>query len=103
MTSSATDKHQKHAKLARPSYGEWGRNELAIIGTTCDDIRTLVNAIIRDLPQYKIAYVDADHKSDNEIAAKDSSINNNAFIEYTNKISYTQLNINTQPNASTLR
>lgn len=93
------DKHQKHAKLARPSLREWGRNELAILGTTCDDIKALVKAIIQQLTRYKIAYIDADHKSENTDTVSNSTISDGAFIKYTNKITYTQFNINTQLDA----
>ena len=99
MISSAVDTHQKHAKLSRPSYGEWGRKELAIVGTTCEDCKALAKAIIQQLPQYKVAYVDADHKNAADATPKNSVIQDGAFIEFTDKISYTQYNAATQLNA----
>ena len=93
------NKHQKHTKLARAPYGEWARNELAIVGTTCGDIEALANAVIRGLPQYKIAFADADHTHKDSITTNHAINNADAFITYTNKASHTQLSINSQLNA----
>lgn len=60
MTSK--DKHQKHVALAKPTYGEFGRNELAILGTSCGIIQELVNQLSSRLnPSYQLAYVDKEH------------------------------------------
>ncbi|GAB4495875.1 MAG: hypothetical protein OHK0019_26230 [Saprospiraceae bacterium] len=60
-------KHQKHSKLARPALGQWARTEWAIIGTTCGNIQSLAQKISARLSgRWKIAYVDADHKSADE-------------------------------------
>ena len=76
--------HKKHADIARPSLGNFGRNEFAIVGTTCSNVKVLADAVIKALSlKYKCAYVDADHKD--EAAALHTQ---NAFIEYTDKISY---------------
>jgi len=76
--------HKKHADIARPSLGNFGRNEFAIVGTTCSNVKVLADAVIKALSlKYKCAYVDADHKD--EAAALHAQ---NAFIEYTDKISY---------------
>lgn len=84
-------KHQKHAKLSRPAYGEFHRNELAILGTTCAAIRNLVNALIQELhQQYKIAYVDAEHNS--SPINEDSVLTNGGSVEFTDKITYRNLN-----------
>ena len=98
MTSPASHNHEKHARLTRPG-GEWGRHELAITGTTCDDCKALAMAIIQQLSSFKFAYADADHKSESTATEIESPITKGAFIEYTNKIFYSQLNIGTQPNA----
>jgi len=98
VTSAANKPHQKHAKLARLEAGEFGRNELAIVGTTCDNIRHLAYGIISQLTAYKIAYADADHKGENADRERLSAINNNGYAEYINKIFFTRLDINTQPN-----
>ncbi|GEO09585.1 hypothetical protein SAE01_20810 [Segetibacter aerophilus] len=93
--------HQKHAKLARPDLGEFGRNEIAILGTTCNNIRTLANSLVKQLSSSsKIAYVDADHKdagsSDN---INDTTIANGGFLEYTNKISFQRLDFKNDLNS----
>jgi len=56
--------HQKHAKLEKPLGGKWGRNEVAILGAPCNDIKELSASIIKALsPEWKIAYVDAEHNT----------------------------------------
>lgn len=81
------DKHQKHTKLSKPDAGEFHRNELAILGTNCTNIRNLVNVVTQELyQQYKIAYVDAEHK--NTDAADDSVLSNGGTMEFTDRITY---------------
>jgi molybdenum cofactor guanylyltransferase len=99
VTSSANEPHQKHAKLMRPEGGEFGRNELAIVGTTCNNIQHLAYQIISQLTTYKIAYADADHKGAELGRQRISAINNNGYAEYINKIFFTRIDINKQPNA----
>lgn len=62
MTSK--EKHKKHGNTQRASLGKFGRNEVAILGTTCEEIQQLVNDIRLALPTFNIAYVDADHSHD---------------------------------------
>ena len=79
-------KHQKHAKLAKSALGNFARNEWAIIGTPCGNIQKLVKALSEKLPpQYKTAYIDADHK------AGDEGENLTFAAEYTDKIGYHRL------------
>lgn len=85
------DKHEKHAKLARQQFGEFHKNELAILGTTCSNIRKLANSLIQELyAKYSIAYVDADHKAPEE--AGDSVLASGASLEFTDKITSRNLN-----------
>ena len=57
-------KHQKHTKLNKPNIGNYGRNEWAIMGTSCGIIQKLAQDLVNYIPpQYKTAYVDADHKA----------------------------------------
>ena len=78
-------KHQKHTKLVRPSYGTFGRNEWAIIGTPCGNIQRLAKEIVNALSsKWKIGWVDADHHSAEGL---------NADIEYTDKISHHRFDI----------
>jgi len=73
--------HKKHSDIARASLGNFGRNEFAIIGTTCNNIKTLCDVIVKALSaKYKCAYVDAEHK-DKEFAETKET-----FITYTDKI-----------------
>ncbi|MDZ7878901.1 MAG: NTP transferase domain-containing protein [Saprospiraceae bacterium] len=61
------EKHQKHAKLARPTNGNFAGSEWAIMGTTCGNIQALTKLLaIKMTPQYKVGYVDADHKAGDE-------------------------------------
>lgn len=78
-------KHQKHSKLNRPSFGNFGRNEIAIVGAKCNVIQQLAGQIINELSvDYNIAYIDADHKA----PEKEDRIPN---FELTDKIGFYQL------------
>ncbi|MDQ6815696.1 MAG: NTP transferase domain-containing protein [Bacteroidota bacterium] len=90
--------HQKHAKLTRPDLGAFGRNELAIVGTTCANIKQLAYSIIERMPVYKIAYVDADHKRGHEEEANVVALTNGVSLEYTDKISFQRVDSKTRLN-----
>jgi len=80
--------HKKHSDIARPSLGNFGRNEFAVIGTTCNNIRVLCDAIMKALSaKYKCAYVDAEHKD------KEFAETQDAFIAYTDKISFKEFRL----------
>jgi molybdenum cofactor guanylyltransferase len=80
---------KKHSDIARPILGNFGRNEFAIVGTTCSNIRTLCDAVVKSLSaKYKCAYVDAEHKE------KDLAKTKDAFINYTDKISFKEFQLN---------
>ncbi|UXX77985.1 NTP transferase domain-containing protein [Reichenbachiella carrageenanivorans] len=83
-------KHQKHAKIARPDLGTFGRNEYAILGTPCGEIKKLAKQISEGLAsQHKIAYVDADHKSADDASSLDgSSLQYGNHLEYVDKIDF---------------
>ncbi|MEP2023796.1 MAG: NTP transferase domain-containing protein [Reichenbachiella sp.] len=83
-------KHQKHAKLTRPNIGNFGRNEFAILGTPCGEIKKLAQSISKQLSdKYKIAYVDADHKSaDDASNLEGSSLAYGNQLEYVDKIDF---------------
>lgn len=84
--------HQKHAKLERPETGDFGRNEWAIVGAPCSDIKALALQLGTMLAaQLKIAYVDADHKSPDEEGKAKSPSANGFFMEFTDKIGYTRI------------
>lgn len=54
-------KHQKHTKLPLRKIGQFAVNEIAILGSSCGVISTLVNDITTHLSPFKIAYIDASH------------------------------------------
>ena len=56
-------KHRKHAKLPLRMNGNFGPNELAIVGTKCSTISSLVNDVASRMNNYKLAYMDASHDS----------------------------------------
>lgn len=59
----SADKH-RHPELARPSMGNFGRNEWAILGTSCGNIQQLAGSIIEGLSHaYACAYADTTHNS----------------------------------------
>jgi molybdenum cofactor guanylyltransferase len=80
--------HQKHTKLTKPNYGNFGRNEWAILGTPCSVIQKLAKELAKNIPpQYLTAYVDADHK------ARDEADTLSFFLEYTDKINYARFDM----------
>ena len=80
--------HKKHSDIAKPSLGNFGRNEFAVIGTTCNNIRVLCDSIMKALSaKYKCAYVDAEHKD------KEFAETQDAFIAYTDKISFKEFRL----------
>lgn len=55
------ENHKKHGNVARPNLGYFGRNEVSLLGTSCDEVQRIV-AIIRSLfKDADIAFVDMDH------------------------------------------
>lgn len=81
--------HQKHANIARPDYGFFGRNEWAILGTPCGNIKKLASDLTRYFSNdYKVACVDADHAASNSTQGGGQV----ATLEYTDKISFHQFN-----------
>ena len=78
--------HQKHTKLTKPDMGNYGRNEWAIMGTSCSIIQKLAQDLNKCIPpQYKTAYVDADHKAGDAGEALAYS------LQYTDKINFNRL------------
>ena len=89
MTSK---KHKKHADIARPAYGLFGRNEWAITGAPCAVIKELANTVLGALyPLYRGAYADAEHASHEQAPAGKDGLNAGAIITYTDKNGYHQV------------
>lgn len=87
--------HQKHAKITRPAYGTFHRNEWAVLGTTCGRIKDLAYALTAALQaDYNLGYVDADHKSaDGALTSDpDNAMDYGATKVYTDKITHHQFN-----------
>ena len=57
-------KHKKHGDLARSERGGFGMNEVALLGTTCEEIQRITAHIRSFFPGYDIAFVDADHNEE---------------------------------------
>ncbi|MGL1889210.1 MAG: NTP transferase domain-containing protein [Reichenbachiella sp.] len=85
-----TKKHQKHSKIAKPALGEFGRVEFSILGTPCGDIKKIASLITHALQEkFKIAYIDADHKSaDNKSNLTGTSLAEGFEMEYVDKIDF---------------
>ncbi len=83
-------KHQKHAKIVRPDYGMFARNEWAIVGTPCGNIKKIAFEVIQRLStKFKVGYVDADHMSADEgDMLANTALGAGASMEYTDKIDY---------------
>ncbi|MBL7828734.1 MAG: NTP transferase domain-containing protein [Saprospiraceae bacterium] len=75
--------HHKHPKLTRPSLGMYGRNEWAILGTTCTQIQSLAKQIFQHFSsRFSCAYLDASHQG--EIGSE--MLQAGATFEYTDYI-----------------
>ncbi len=84
-------KHQKHTALTRPNFGNFSRQEWAILGTNCGSIQKLSRAIIKNLSNdYDFGYVDADHKNANDEmdTSTENALNSGANLEYMDMIDY---------------
>ncbi|MCF6181907.1 NTP transferase domain-containing protein [Lutibacter sp.] len=57
-------KHQKHAKLGLRNNNNFAPNEIAIVGTKCNEVSKLVQQVSEKLTNYKLAYFDASHSKD---------------------------------------
>jgi hypothetical protein len=91
--------HRKHAQLARPDLGEYGRHELAILGAPCGRIKELVTRLLPHLaPELRVAYVDADHAAGDEAAQggageQEAILQAGATAELTDKITFRRLDL----------
>ncbi|HVW97606.1 MAG TPA: NTP transferase domain-containing protein [Mucilaginibacter sp.] len=102
MTLNEHKQHQKHAKLTRPDFGAFGRNEWAIVGGNCTTIKLLADQIIGVLSStYKCAYVDTAHNDD--VALMPGRLPNGAILDYCDQITYRQVNYTENFNSFRLR
>ena len=95
MTSK---EHKKHSAIARPAYGNFARNEWAIIGAPCGDIKALADKAITALsPRYTCGYVDASHAQADAGAVLPGRLAAGAAAVYTDQISHHQFEYKEQP------
>ncbi|GAC1301040.1 MAG: hypothetical protein NVSMB24_03110 [Mucilaginibacter sp.] len=84
-------KEGRHAKMSRPSYGNFGRNEWAIVGGPCTLIKILADQIMSALsPDYKCAYADAAHAD--EVVLPPGRLASGAVLDYTEHVNFQRLN-----------
>lgn len=86
MTSKA---HRKHGKTTKANFGDFGRTEIAIMGTPCGEIKILAQKLIDRLKGFKVAYVDADHKTEEEDIPQ--HMKSGANFIYTDKIKFNRI------------
>jgi molybdenum cofactor guanylyltransferase len=82
--------------MAKPDLGAFGRNELAILGTPCGNIKQLAFQLTQSLSaSWKVAYVDADHKGadvEKEVGQPtNTALAFGAQLEFTDKITFRRL------------
>jgi len=79
--------HKKHSKLAKILGGQYGRNEVGIMGAPCGEIKNIVALLIPLLKdKWTISYIDAEHSTKKEDGW--SALNYGAKSEYIDKISF---------------
>lgn len=89
--NAPANRHKKHADIARPALGNFGRNEWAIVGGPCTLIKILADQIINALsPVYKCAYADATHSD--EVVSPPGRLASGACLDYTQQLNFRQLN-----------
>ncbi|MCJ8165056.1 NTP transferase domain-containing protein [Pontibacter sp. E15-1] len=89
--------HKKHSVLTKPALGHFARNEWAFVGTPCGEIKTLADQVIAALSSsYKCSYVDASHAHADAAATLPGRLAKGAVAEYTDQITYHQVDF-TQP------
>ncbi len=60
------EQHKKHGDLQKANLGNFSRNEVAIYGTTCEDVAAIVKRIRSLFPEYNVGFADADHHENTE-------------------------------------
>jgi len=84
-----TKDHRKHGKTVKANFGQFGRMEIAILGTPCGEIKKMAQQIMGHLKGFNIAYVDADHKTEEEDVPL--HIQSGASFIYTDKIKFNRI------------
>ena len=90
--------HQKHTKLVKPAGGKFGRNEIAIMGAPCGEIKSLVSELVKSQHKnWNMAYVDQEHNAPE--AEGWTAVQDGAIVQYNDKIAFGQFD--TKPNEHT--
>jgi len=85
--------HKKHKDLVRASYGSYGRNEWAILGTDCNNIKAIANKIMQTLSTtYKCAYIDTKHTKGDTAEPLPDHLASGCIIENIDHLTYQQFN-----------
>lgn len=96
--------HKKHSIISRPAYGNFARNEWAIVGAPCGEIKTLADKVIAALsPLYKSGYVDASHAQADAGTSLPGRLAAGATAVHTDQISHHQFELNQQLNSFQFR
>ncbi len=96
--------HKKHEAIAQPSLGNYGRNEWAILGTDCGQIKQLASQLCNAFSaKYKVGYVDADHKEAGSSTVGSGQSEPGYAMEFTDKIEYNRLDFHGKPERYQLR
>jgi molybdenum cofactor guanylyltransferase len=74
--------HQKHSNIAKAEFGQFARNEISFLGTTCDELKLFFTKIINFIPNRRFAIVEADHKADEILDLN---------VKYTDKINFQRI------------
>lgn len=93
MTTSGD---KRHGKTERAAFGRFGRTEIALMGAPCSEIKRIAGQLIEKLKNFKVAYVDADHKTDEEDIP--AAMLAGASLIYTDKIKFQRFDFLNQLN-----
>ncbi|TGD81853.1 NTP transferase domain-containing protein [Hymenobacter wooponensis] len=99
QAAAGTAPRTKHTQLARPNLGEFGRQELAILGAPCGKIKDLAARLLPLLSStLRVTYVDADHAAGDDAAqggsgGQDAILQAGAAAELTDKITFARLDM----------
>ena len=86
MTSK---EHKKHGRTVKAKFGNFGRLEIAIMGTPCGEIKRIASELIKKLAGFNVAYIDADHKTEQEDVP--AHMQSGSELIYTDKIKFNRL------------
>ncbi|MFM7731764.1 MAG: NTP transferase domain-containing protein, partial [Flavobacteriales bacterium] len=54
---------KRHGQISKRDLGHFGRREMALYGTTCEDVQRMAQDLSKHLVPLRIAFVDADHNA----------------------------------------